>query len=622
MLCVIYIQTVLLSMPGLETEPSPAVVFSDLEVTDNPGYEPADTAPLEWSRSMTDNSIPYYVTVSEREGLTHTSWLHPHLAQLLDSFPDLDEHIRYSAYRTAFKLRSLQTLTRLSRLQLQSFYQSLAQHNLLRGSAPFFLSPLELEALLATAFTKSSFSGLEGSRSQLIASSTELTLNFLLSCYDPGRVGAVSLSSVKSAVTMLSVAPLADKYKYLHQLTTESPGLPLDKDGFTQLLSDLLRLTVFLDESLAFGEKAVPACFHSLLQTLGKQDSTRFRLSLDEFTQWALMEPQSLVWIPTLHRVAAIERTKHSVKCGLCRAYPIQGFNFRCQKCANLNICQSCFFSQRTSGMHKVTHPIREYALPSTSKEDLKDLLRVLRNKLSLSHYRRSKSKQSYLPHQRHLELELSPSTQERGSQAVHDKIKLLAAELRKVEQSVPWTDGSAPAHKEWEENNKLRARLDALEDKNRQLQAQLDTSVPLADSVVRESLLSGREVSRDIAYQHGRMSRSLQQERMEVRVDVLETHNRSLEEQLFSLRRELVVGDRGDPPSPSAEGTKSSDRERKISEEERLFALVSRILADPIPSKQRRLNPAVSQAVCSLGDSLSSLVLELQLHSSSSNTS
>ena len=600
-------------MPVLAAQPSPALAFTDLEVTDNPDYEPAE-APLKWTRSLTNNSIPYYVTVSPREGLLHSSWLHPHLAQLLDSFPALDSRIRYSAYRTAFKLRSLQTLTRLSRLTLQSFYQSLSQHNLLLASAPFFLSPPELEALLATAFTKSSFSGLEGSRSQLIASSTELTLNFLLSCYDPGRVGAVSLGSVKSAVTMLSVAPLVDKYRYLHQLTAEGQGRGLDRDGFTQLVTDLLRLTVFLDESLAFGEKAVPACLHSLLQTLGRQDSAQLRLSLEEFMKWAEMEPQSLVWIPTLHRVAAIERTKHSVKCGLCRAYPIQGFNFRCQKCANLNICQSCFFSQRTSPMHKVTHPIREYALPSTSKEDLKDLLRVVRNKLSVSHYRRSKSKQSYLPHQRHLELELAPAALDPGSEAVQDNIRLLAAELRGLEQAAGWEERPALSREKREENTKLRAKLDGLEANNRQLQALLDFGAP-ADSAARESQLSGRDVTRDSAYQHGRMSRSLQQERMEVRIDVLETHNRSLEEQLFSLRRELVVGDRG--PYPSAEGAESSERERKVSEEERLFALVGRILADPVPSKQRRLNPAVTEAVSSLGESLSSLVRELQLHSS-----
>ena len=604
-------------MPGLETQSSPAAVFSNLEIMDNPGYEPADSAPLKWTRSMTNNSIPYYVTISQTQGLAHSSWLHPHLAQLLDSFPALDERIRYSAYRTAFKLRSLQTLTRLSRLHLQSFYQSLSQHNLLRSSAPFFLSPPELEALLATAFTKSSFSGLEGTRPQLIASSTELTMNFLLSCYDPGRVGAVSLSSVKSAITMLSVAPLSDKYKYMHQLSTDTQDQSLDRDGFTQLVTDLLRLTVFLDESLAFGEKAVPACFHSLLQTLGKQDSAHFRLSLSEFTQWALMEPQSLVWIPTLHRVAAIENTKHSVKCGLCRSYPIQGFNFRCQKCANLNICQNCFFSQRTSSMHKVTHPIREYALPTTSKEDLKDMLRVVRNKLSVSHYRKSKSKHSYLPHQGHLELEGPAAVHDTVSEAVHDNIRLLAAKLREVEEFGAGTERDPLSQEEREENTKLRARLDRLEEKNRHLQSLLDTSAPaVADLAVRDSLLSGRDVTKDTAYQFGRMSRSLQQERMEVRIDVLETHNRSLEEQLFSLRRELVVGDRG--AFQSAEGAESSEKERKISEEDRLFSLVSRILADPIPSKQRRLNPAVTQAVSSLGESLSSLVLGLQLHSCS----
>ena len=594
-------------MPELEISVTPAKAFSDLDVTENDQYELADgnkKRPLEWNRSVTSNYIPYYVTISPSEGLARSSWLHPLLAQFMDSFPLLEERVRYAAYRTAFKLRSLQTLTRLSRLHLSSFFQALSQHKLLLPTAPYFLSPLQLEALLATAFSKSNFSGMEGSRAQVIADSTELSLNFLLSCYDPGRTGAVALVSVKSVVTLLSVAALSDKYKYLFQLTADSHKPSIDKQSFKQLLTDLLRLTVFLEESLAFGDKAINASYHSLLQATGKEDSPHFQLSQREFVEWNLMEPQSLVWIPTLHRVAAIENTKHSVKCGICRSYPIQGFNFRCQKCANLNICQICFFAQRSSNTHKVTHPIREYAFPTTSKEDIKDMFRVVRNKLSVSHYRKSKSKQSYLRHERDLEVEQDTSLLGAEEDTVHDDIGLLAARLREVETS-PMKVTSVVS--EGDENTKLRTRLDSLEEKNRELQSLLDANLSGQAEEIH-SYATGADYTR-----YTKMSSSLQQERMEVRVDVLENHNRSLEEQLFNLRRSLGVT--GREISQSDDSVMSVEKVGKNSEEERLFALVGRVLADPVTSKQRRLNPAVSQAVTALGDSIASMVERIQEH-------
>ncbi|KAI6653494.1 hypothetical protein LOD99_3390 [Oopsacas minuta] len=597
-------------MPEIEIASSPAVIFSNLEVTENEEYQSADPIPpsiripqLEWTRSMTSNYIPYYVTISPSEGLPRSSWLHPVLSEFLDSFPLLEEHNRYAAYRTAYKLRSLQTLTRLSRLHLASFYQSLSQHKLLLPSAPYFLSPLQLEDLLATAFSKSNFSGLEGSRAQLIATATELSLNFLLSCYDPGRTGAISLSSVKAAVTLLSVAPLNDKYKYLFQLTADTRKPSIDKQSFKQLLTDLLRLTVFLEESLAFGDKAINASYHSLLDTTGKQDSVNFQLSLREFLDWSVLEPQSLVWIPTLHRVAAIENTKHSVKCGICRSYPIKGFNFRCQKCTNLNICQHCFFSQRTNNMHKITHPIREYTLPTTSKEDIKDMLRVLRNKLSVSHYRKSKNKQSYLLHEKDMEVE--PVISSTDEDDIHDDIRILAARLRDIESS-PVAVLSGDVN---DENTKLRTRLDYLEDKNRELQSLLDANQPTSSDMVSRYSIA------DNTRQYNRMSRSLQQERMEIRVNVLENHNKSLEEQLFSLRRSLGVGEREE--SQPADNVITTDKTNKFSEEDSLFALVSRMLSDSVTSKQRRLNPAVSDAVTGLGESLASMVADIQEYSS-----
>ena len=74
----------------------------------------------------------------------------------------------------------------------------------------------------------------------------------------------------------------------------------------------------------------------------------RAAVSQEEFLQWAGEEPQSLVWLPVLHRLASAETATHDVKCKICRVYPIVGFRYHCRKCFNLDICHACFFVGKT----------------------------------------------------------------------------------------------------------------------------------------------------------------------------------------------------------------------------------------------------------------------------------
>ncbi len=46
------------------------------------------------------------------------------------------------------------------------------------------------------------------------------------------------------------------------------------------------------------------------------------------FLSWLQQEPQSMVWLPVLHRLAAAENAKHQAKCNICKEYPITGFRY------------------------------------------------------------------------------------------------------------------------------------------------------------------------------------------------------------------------------------------------------------------------------------------------------
>ena len=60
-------------------------------------------------------------------------------------------------------------------------------------------------------------------------------------------------------------------------------------------------------------------CF--LLQVEGKA-----KIQVSDFLEWLRMEPQSLVWVPVMHRMAVAESAKHQAKCNICKAFPIIGF--------------------------------------------------------------------------------------------------------------------------------------------------------------------------------------------------------------------------------------------------------------------------------------------------------
>lgn len=51
-------------------------------------------------------------------------------------------------------------------------------------------------------------------------------------------------------------------------------------------------------------------------------------IEVSHFLEWMSLEPQSMVWLPVLHRVTAAESTKHQAKCYICKQCPIKGFRW------------------------------------------------------------------------------------------------------------------------------------------------------------------------------------------------------------------------------------------------------------------------------------------------------
>lgn len=61
---------------------------------------------------------------------------------------------------------------------------------------------------------------------------------------------------------------------------------------------------------------------------LFSQVPNKVELEPRQFVDWMRLEPQSMVWLPVLHRVAAAETAKHQAKCNICKEFPIVGFRY------------------------------------------------------------------------------------------------------------------------------------------------------------------------------------------------------------------------------------------------------------------------------------------------------
>ncbi|XP_071996962.1 utrophin isoform X3 [Engystomops pustulosus] len=363
---------------------------------------------LPWQRSVSLNKVPYYINSSSEDCCkplspkmnsknSHqtqtTCWDHPKMTELFQSLGDLN-NVRFSAYRTAMKIRRLQKTLCLDLLDLSTTHSVFQQHELNQNQQ--LLSIPEIISILTTIYD-----GLEEKNKDLVnvPLCVDMCLNWLLNVYDTGRTGKIRVQSLKIGLISLSKGLLEDKYKYLFKEVSGAADT-CDQKQLGLLLHDAIQIPRQLGEVAAFGgsniEPSVRSCF--------QHAQNKPEINVKQFIEWMRLEPQSMVWMPVLHRVAAAETAKHQAKCNICKECPIVGFRYRSLKHFNYDVCQSCFFSGRTAKGHKLHHPMVEYCIPTTSGEDVRDFTKVLKNKFRSKKYFDKHPRLGYLPVQTVLE--------------------------------------------------------------------------------------------------------------------------------------------------------------------------------------------------------------------------
>ncbi|XP_070782201.1 utrophin isoform X3 [Enoplosus armatus] len=384
---------------------------------------------LPWQRAVSQNKVPYYINHQTQT----TCWDHPKMTELYQSLADLN-NVRFSAYRTAMKIRRLQKALCLDLLDLSVAQNTFEQHKLTNNNQ--LLSVPDVINCLTSIYD-----GLEQEHKDLVnvPLCVDMCLNWLLNVYDTGRSGKIRVLSMKIGLLSLSKGHLEEKYKYLFSQVA-SAGDTCDQRQLGLLLHEAIQIPRQLGEVAAFGgsniEPSVRSCFQSV--------TNKVELEPRQFVDWMRLEPQSMVWLPVLHRVAAAETAKHQAKCNICKECPIVGFRYRSLKHFNYDVCQSCFFSGRTAKGHKLNYPMVEYCTPTTSGEDMRDFTKVLKNKFRSKKYFAKHPRLGYLPVQTVLEgdnMETLSQSPQLSHDDTHSRIEQYASRLAQMERS----NGSLP---------------------------------------------------------------------------------------------------------------------------------------------------------------------------------
>ncbi|PIK47744.1 SuDp98 protein [Apostichopus japonicus] len=471
-----------------------------------------------WERAVASNKVPFFIN----HGSETTHWDHPRMSELFQSMADLNA-IKFSAYRTGMKLRRLQKCLCLDLLSLNAADGIFQQHELILQNNRTMDVP-EMISCLSTIYETLA---MDHTSMVNVPQSVDMCLNWLLNVYDTVRSGRIRVLSFKIALILLCNAHLEDKYRYVVRCVADENGF-IDQRGLGLLLHDCIQIPRQLGEVASFGGSNIEPSVRSCFNMMGNKS----HIEPVHFLSWLKMEPQSMIWMPVLHRMAASETAKHT----------------------------NCFFAGRKAKHHKLSHQMQEYCTATTSGEDVRDFAKVFKNKFKSKKHYQKHPRVGYLPVQSVLEGDNLESLAEVESQSqgslttnssqpdMDDEHQLIAhychslgGDVSSMPQSPTQIIVAIDADRDL-----TRDEIKDLETENKTLTDELDRLrvVQREDEAKAKQLLNGDDKNRS----PGRNLELLEEAkllrqhkgRLEARMQILEDHNRQLEAQLQRLRQLL----------------------------------------------------------------------------------
>ncbi|KFU89196.1 Dystrophin-related protein 2, partial [Chaetura pelagica] len=466
-----------------------------------------------------------------------TCWDHPKMTELYQTLADLN-NIKFSAYRTAMKLRRVQKALRLDMVTLATALEVFNEHELQPSERA--MDVVEVIHCLTALYER-----LEEERGILVnvPLCVDMSLNWLLNVFDSGRSGKMRALSFKTGIACLCGTEVKEKFQYLFSQVANAGGL-CDQRHLGVLLHEAIQVPRQLGEVAAFGgsnvEPSIRSCF--------RFSNGKSAIEVSQFLEWANLEPQSMVWLAVLHRVAVAEQVKHQTKCSVCRQCPIKGFRYRSLKQFNVDICQTCFLTGRASKGNKLHYPIMEYYTPVWSWADHADQCDSLPDQPPPRCYHML----TPTPGSSTLPADSCSSLRCFSTCCNRDEDQYLLRHSSPITDREPGGSQHFPGSLSTDDKGELEQILAHLEDENRILQGELRRLKWQHDEAVESPTLatgspeSVQDPHNDELLAEARILRQ-HKSRLETRMQILEDHNKQLESQLHRLRELLLQ-----PPAES----------------------------------------------------------------------
>ncbi|XP_064309392.1 dystrotelin [Phalacrocorax carbo] len=300
----------------------------------------------------------------------------------LFSFTEAFSDVQSSVYRTALKLRSIQSLCQLDLIDV-SLIQHILSSEQSQREKQVSLKVQQISGMLTELFQRVRLE----KPGQVDPRAAEFTLSLLGAMFDRSGTGYIKTRSAAAALIALSGDTLLAKYRAFFQFYAVPDGKValITRSALRSLLTDLNQIPAIVGESctLSCVEIATHSCFHGVLSSA---------IVEEKFLSWLRSEPAVLLWLPTCYRLSATEMVSHHARCRVCKIFPITGLRYRCLKCLNFDLCQDCFFTGRLSKPHKRSHPVVEHCVQMSAKANAKHFLHTIKNNLFQERCRRKEA--------------------------------------------------------------------------------------------------------------------------------------------------------------------------------------------------------------------------------------
>ncbi|KAJ0173963.1 hypothetical protein K1T71_010109 [Dendrolimus kikuchii] len=298
-----------------------------------------------WKKIENEAGYPYYVD----EITGNQQYDHPEFRKIMESLEEYDG-IKYSTYRVAFKIFSLQKHLRVPPLRISTGVFS--RHQLSLSESSLSLDTAELEAVLADIYFVAEKEGLYNGDVDL---SVDLLINLLLNVYDRDRKDPVRVLAAKTLLIILSEESAADKWTALSNCCADHNGCVSPK-RLAALLSHVVALPAYFKTNCDQIQQDVDSCFEKSAGMLG--------VSAHTVAEWGVQSCSSTKWLSVAARVVASRNCANATaSCAACNQPLIQVLKFKCSKCNDKHFCEKCYLYDRdllkVKG-HKKTHLVHE----------------------------------------------------------------------------------------------------------------------------------------------------------------------------------------------------------------------------------------------------------------------